>query len=180
MARRWRIGLIGFLLFTRTLNVKNVWTKPNWRKKAVRLHLIYMKSNRHLACCLGCAYLFMSASLQGRDSMPPYWLSVCCICVWGGVYVCVFVWLCPFLVFRCQDFSALSASCLLFMQRWTHAHNHAPGVELIAWQSNVEYIRRWKQFGVPEWREHHSLILLTDIDFKKVLKHLPHTLPRTL
>lgn len=135
-----------------------------------------MKSNRHLACCLGCAYLFMSASLQGRDSMPPYWLSVCCICVWGGVYVCVFVWLCPFLVFRCQDFSALSASCLLFMQRWTHAHNHAPSVELIAWQSNVEYIRRWKQFGVPEWREHHSLILLTDIDFKKVLKQVFHNL----
>lgn len=91
MARRWRIGLIGFLLFTRTLNVKNVWTKPNWRKKAVRLHLIYMKSNRHLACCLGCAYLFMSASLQGLDSMPPYWLSVCCICVWE---VCTCVCLC--------------------------------------------------------------------------------------
>lgn len=97
-----------------------------------------------------------------------------------GVYVCVFVWLCPFLVFRCQDFSALSASCLLFMQRWTHAHNHAPGVELIAWQSNVEYIRRWKQFGVPEWREHHSLILLTDIDFKKVLKQVFHNYDNTV
>ena len=39
---------------------------------------------------------------------------------------------------------------------------------------------KMKAVGVPEWREHHSLILLTDIDFKKVLKQVFHNYDNTV